>query len=145
MDISNSEDLLLEEAYSIGKYFFKDYKMTTAIANQYVSLHRYRQILLSKKEQSLLNLCIKYPFLFSYVDSGLKYAKPKSALSQKLFCMAAILETTPENFDKFLLDKQMPFIIAVLNFILDGFWAVCKVIAGYIFVKTYFLDIKIKK
>ncbi|NWF64626.1 MAG: hypothetical protein HXY38_10000 [Chloroflexi bacterium] len=122
------EKELAVEARVLGSYLIGERIDERAVA-LYVKAHRTIPFVLDEKDQRLLNLLLKHPFLLGSVDGGLALVKRRSHLRKKLYYLLAILETIPRYSKKFLSQKR-PFWAAVLNLAFFGIRGVMRALTG---------------
>jgi hypothetical protein len=82
----------------------------------------------SAREQKILHLALRRPWLIGLLDSALALSKSESLLRQKLLLMSAILETRPQYAALFL-PKQRSFLYLFYVGIV-GVRAVVKAVTG---------------
>lgn len=137
MESIDKKEALFKEVIAISKYLYNKQKISNTIATKYVTLHQYKLVELSKQEQKLMKLCIKHKLFFLLAECGLRQIAPDSSFYKKIYYTSVILETSPEYYNFYISDKNNSAIISIFEFTILGFWAICKNIVGYIFIKIY--------
>ncbi|MGL5890962.1 MAG: hypothetical protein ACRC3B_13830 [Bacteroidia bacterium] len=82
----------------------------------------------SAREQKILALALRHPWLVGLLDSALALSNSESLLRQKLLLMSAILETRPQYAHLFLPQRRSFFYLFYVGLV--GVRAVAKAVAG---------------
>jgi len=93
--------------------------LTGMAANQAVQAQYSRALAsqdhrLSARDQKLLRLCVRTPWLVGFIDGGLAIDEPSSELRRRLYVMFAILESQPQYAACFLPRQRSGLYIIVI-------------------------------
>ena len=108
--------------YLVGK------AATPRVAVSYEHALQHVEVVFSKEEQRLWELCIDRPWIIPHVDAWLGFRYPGHPVRKKIFIMLSILETQPEYSDFFLPSRHS--FIYLLNIGLTSIWAITKIGTG---------------
>ncbi len=128
---SLDEEVVILSNYLVGSNSTKnDLELFT------LAVSKYELNITDSGELKLWLLCLKNPWLFSYVDGGLSILEKDCIFRKRLYYLLNILEASTNNYDKFILGKKNKYLVfvKVLFLALIGF---LKSSIGLVIVKTY--------
>ena len=101
---------------------------TPRIAASYQQALQHVEVVFSKEEQRLWDLCIDRPWIIPHVDAWLGFRHPGHPIRKKIFIMLGILEMQPE-YSYFFLPSRHSFLY-LLNIAFTSIWAIIKIGTG---------------
>lgn len=121
------------EAEVFGKYLLSGKSPDSKSIELYLKASEMRKYdTASPRDQKILMLALRRPWLIGILDSSLALSNPESLLRQQLLLMSAILETRPNYAHLFLPKQRSFFYLFYVGFV--GVRAVTKAIAGKVFL-----------
>jgi hypothetical protein len=100
-----------KETEILSKYFVSA-EPNERVLELYQMAHNNSDISKMKKyERKLWSLCMFFPVLLIFIDGGFSIIDRSSRFKKRLYYFLAILEVTPEFYDKFITNKNSLSII----------------------------------
>lgn len=119
----------LNEEATLFAYYLVQRPPQAEVVKRYMRVVKKRPEIESK----LIAYALGHPHLLGIIDGGLALLKPYAEFRQRLYIMLALLESTPEMYDKFLLEKDAS--MKYLHLAKHGISAVIKSISGACLLK----------
>jgi hypothetical protein len=124
---------LRQEAGLFGHYLIGK-APTEAAAELYVRAMENFSGTVSRRDERLLGIVRRRPWLLGLVDAGLCWTDGASDVRRRLYVMLSILETAPEFHDDFLPKQRDGWYLLVIGW--TGVRAVLRGVAGLVLVKV---------